>query len=79
MWEAAILRGGCAAAQHGSYLSHVSGCVETAYIFPGIGLGAITSRATRLRDETFIAAAEARAGMVTDGEQPPYSIYLPGV
>lgn len=43
--------------------------METAYIFPGIGLGTITSRATRLRDEAFIAAAEALAAMVTDGEQ----------
>ena len=45
-----------------------AGCVETAYIFPGIGLGSIVSRATRLRDEAFIAAAEALASMVTDGE-----------
>lgn len=43
------------------------GCVETAYIFPGIGLGTIVSRATRLRDETFLAAAEALADFVTDG------------
>lgn len=43
------------------------GCVETAYIFPGIGLGTIVSRATRLRDETFLVAAEALADFVTDG------------
>lgn len=41
--------------------------METAYIFPGIGLGSIVSRATRLRDEAFIAAAEALAALVTDG------------
>ena len=47
-----------------------SGCVETAYLFPGIGLGCIVSRANRLRDEAFIAAAEALAKLVTDGEPP---------
>ena len=47
-----------------------SGCVETAYLFPGIGLGCIVSRANRLRDEAFIAAAEALASLVTNGEPP---------
>ena len=44
-----------------------AGCVETAYLFPGIGLGCIVSRANRLRDEGFVAAAEALAKCVTDG------------
>ena len=44
-----------------------AGCVETAYLFPGIGLGCIVSRANRLRDESFVAAAEALANAVTDG------------
>ncbi len=47
-----------------------TGCVETAYLFPGIGLGCIVSRANRLRNEAFIAAAEALAALVTDGEPP---------
>ena len=42
--------------------------METAYLFPGIGLGCIVSRANRLRDEAFVAAAEALAGAVTDGK-----------
>lgn len=48
-------------------LSLCAGCVETAYLFPGIGLGCIVSRANRLRDEGFVAAAEALAKCVTDG------------
>ena len=47
-----------------------TGCVETAYLFPGIGLGCIVSRANRLRDDAFIAAAEALAKLVTNGEPP---------
>ncbi len=61
-----------------TFLFAVSGCVETAYIFPGIGLGTIVSRATRLRDEAFLAAAEALAALVTDGRHPhpcPLSIF----
>ncbi len=57
-----------------------AGCVETAYIFPGIGLGSIVSRTTRLRDEAFIAAAEALASLVTDGAHNgvyAYSVALP--
>lgn len=48
-----------------------AGCVETAYLFPGIGLGCIVSRANRLRDEGFVAAAEALAKAVTDGMHAP--------
>ncbi|EIE23960.1 NADP-dependent malic enzyme [Coccomyxa subellipsoidea C-169] len=57
--------------------SFTPGCVETAYIFPGIGLGSIVSRATRLRDEAFIAAAEALASLVTDEDRARGSIYPP--
>lgn len=31
---------------------------QTAQVFPGIGLGAIMSRTTRIRDEMVIAAAQ---------------------
>jgi len=31
---------------------------QTAAVFPGIGLGAIMSRTTRIRDEMIIAAAQ---------------------
>ena len=37
---------------------------NNAYIFPGLGLGAIASGAERITDEMFLAAAEAVAGMV---------------
>lgn len=43
--------------------------VTSTYIFPGIALGAQISRCTRLRDEQFIAAAEAVARLVTDEER----------
>jgi hypothetical protein len=38
--------------------------VQTSYIFPGVGLGTVVSRSTRLRDEMFLAAAEALAAIV---------------
>ncbi|KAF6265971.1 hypothetical protein COO60DRAFT_1477166 [Scenedesmus sp. NREL 46B-D3] len=41
--------------------SHIS----STYIFPGVALGTLISRCTKLRDEQFIAAAEAVARMVT--------------
>ena len=41
--------------------------MEPAYIFPGIGLGTLVSRATRLRDDMLLAAAETLASLVTDG------------
>ena len=36
------------------------GVCRTAYVFPGIGLGVIMSRSTRVRDEMILAAAKAR-------------------
>lgn len=45
----------------------LAGCIESAYIFPGIGLGTLVSRATRLRDDMLLAAAETLASLVTDG------------
>lgn len=38
------------------------------YIFPGVGLGTLVSECTKLRDEQFIAAAEAVARMVGEEE-----------
>lgn len=49
----------------------------SAYVFPGIGLGAAFSGAERLRDETFIAAAEALAAQVTEGDRRAGSVYPP--
>ena len=34
---------------------------QTAAVFPGIGLGAIMSRSTRIRDEMIVAAAQVQA------------------
>ena len=46
-------------------------------ISAGIGLGCLVSRSTKLRDELFIAAAEALAKMVTDDDRAAGSIYPP--
>jgi malic enzyme len=43
--------------------------VTTAYIFPGVALGVLISRCTKLRDEQLIAGAEAIARLVTDEER----------
>ncbi|GIL57212.1 hypothetical protein Vafri_12415 [Volvox africanus] len=51
-----------------------SQCTST-YIFPGVALGALISRCTKLRDEQFIAAADAVSRMVTEEELSRGSIY----
>ncbi len=38
---------------------------NNAYIFPGIGLGAITCRATKISDEMFLVSARTLADMVS--------------
>lgn len=53
---------------------HPSQCT-TSYIFPGVGLGTLVSRCTKLRDEQFIAAAEAVARLVTNEDRDRGSIY----
>lgn len=55
---------------------HPSTC-ETAYMFPGVGLGTLLSRSTKLRDDMFIAAAEALAKLVTDDDRAKGAIYPP--
>ncbi len=47
------------------------------YIFPGVGLGAVVSRAKTLPQGVFLAAARALAACVTDEELEQGSLYPP--
>jgi malate dehydrogenase (oxaloacetate-decarboxylating)(NADP+) len=44
----------------------VPGQGNNAYIFPGVGLGAVTARSNRVTDGMFLAAARVLAGLVSD-------------
>ena len=50
---------------------------NNAYIFPGIGLGAVVCRARRITDEMFLAAARALADRVEAEDLAAGSIYPP--
>jgi malate dehydrogenase (oxaloacetate-decarboxylating)(NADP+) len=50
---------------------------NNAYVFPGIGLGAIACRARTLPDELFLAAASALAGLVRQADLDAGSVYPP--
>ena len=50
---------------------------NNAYVFPGIGLGAIACHACRINDRMFLAAARALANMVTDEELAAEALYPP--
>jgi malate dehydrogenase (oxaloacetate-decarboxylating)(NADP+) len=48
---------------------------NNSYIFPGVGLGAITSHSTRITDDMFMAAAHSLAHLVTESDLEQGSLY----
>jgi malate dehydrogenase (oxaloacetate-decarboxylating)(NADP+) len=50
---------------------------NNAYVFPGIGLGAVTCRARRIPDDFFLAAARTLAGMVEEKDIRQGALYPP--
>jgi len=48
---------------------------NNSYIFPGVGLGAIVSRAQRITDDMFMTAAHKLAHMVTESDLAQGSLY----
>ncbi|MBA4377883.1 MAG: NAD-dependent malic enzyme [Gemmatimonas sp.] len=56
---------------------HVPGQGNNAYIFPGVGLGAIVCEATQITDEMFSRAAHALAEQVTESDLETGCLYPP--
>lgn len=50
---------------------------NNAYVFPGIGLGALACRARAVSDDMFLAAARALAGQVCAGDLASGTVYPP--
>jgi len=56
---------------------HRPGQANNAYVFPGIGLGAIACRARTISDSMFLAAARALAARVSDTDLASGTLYPP--
>ena len=50
---------------------------NNAYIFPGVGLGAIACEATHITDEMFLASARSLAELVSEEDLPTSTLYPP--
>jgi len=50
---------------------------NNSYIFPGVGLGVVSVRATRVTDEMFMAAARTLAANVSEADLAQGSLYPP--
>lgn len=56
---------------------HRVGQANNVFIFPGIGLGVLASRASKVTDGMFLAAAKALAAAVADGDLKAGALYPP--
>ena len=56
---------------------HVIGQANNAFVFPGIGLGAIVAEASAIPDDLFLVAAETLAGAVSHGRLDERALYPP--